>query len=367
MAFSTDSVLLASASADRTGRVWRISNHDLVQSFSMRSEILATAISSDNSMLALGDASGNRGIWRLSDGAQVVPTEWDEGVQGQAVTALSFSPDDELFARARTQWRLSITRKEFPPLPFPQEPYSATISGDFPYPEVVPVYDVQFSRDGNWLAAGLSDSTVAVYRMTEGFEERVLRGHSGNIASVEFSPDSRMLATVATDGDARLWSLPGGELIRTIRGAGGPQHDPFRPRGRFSADGKCLVTLSNETIRFWSVSDGRLLLTYPNLEAFSLAVSRDGKYFAYGTGVIGATNAAVVLARMPLLITDVSRTDGQLVLGWSGGGGEYQLQSTTDLVAGPWQDVGQPTTATTATNPVPTTTTYYRVKTLSGP
>ena len=195
LTFSTDSALLASASTDRTGRVWQINSRALVQSFSMRSEVLAIAISSDNSMLALGDASGNWGIWRLTDGVPVVPRGWEEG--GQIVTALSFSPDDAFFAKARTRSRLSITRKEFPPPPQPQMPYRMTISGDFPHPEVVPVYDVQFSRDGNWLAAGLSDSTATVYRLAEGFEERVLRGHSGSIVSVDFSPDSRMLAFVS--------------------------------------------------------------------------------------------------------------------------------------------------------------------------
>jgi hypothetical protein len=53
-------------------------------------------------------------------------------------------------------------------------------------------------------------------------------------------------------------------------------------------------------------------------------------------------------------------------LGWSGGSGRYRLQSTTNVATGPWQNVGEPTTATAATNPVAGTL-FFRVQSLPAP
>jgi dipeptidyl aminopeptidase/acylaminoacyl peptidase len=220
------------------------------------------------------------------------------------------------------------------------------------------------------LAAGFDDHTAKLVRVSDGTPLRELVGHSGNVTSVDFSPDGTLLATAAADGNARLWRVSDGALERVIRGGGGPElfslGSVALTRARFSVDGKSLLTLSNGAVRFWSVSDGRLLLTYPNLEAFSMAVSPDGKHFAYGTGSAFTTNGVVALARMPLLITDLARADGHLILGWSGGSGRYQLQRTTNLATGPWQNVGEPTTATAATNPVAGTL-FYRVQNLPAP
>lgn len=133
---------------------------------------------------------------------------------------------------------------------------------------------------------------------------------------------------------------------------------------RFTPDGKLLLTVSilhnAGTLRFWRVSDGTLLASYEGLTgARCLDISPDGKLFAYG-------GAALVLARMPLFFTELSLAGNQLTLSWSGGTGLYQLQSTTNVVSGPWQNVGAPTAATAATNTV-TGTLFYRVQSLPNP
>jgi WD40 repeat protein len=42
-----------------------------------------------------------------------------------------------------------------------------------------------------------------------------LQGHQGPIRGVAFHPKGKHLVTVSTDGTARLWSVPGGEQVRT--------------------------------------------------------------------------------------------------------------------------------------------------------
>jgi WD40 repeat protein len=359
VAFSADSAFLGSGSIDRTTKVWRVSSRSIVHSFQTEGWSSAVGFSSDISLLGVGDDFGNISIWRLADGSRVIGSRDGEDDSSYSVT---FSPDSRLFASAARESGLAVGLLNPPP---------GTPSLPFDYPEdAVAAFDVCFSPNGTLLAAGFDDHNAKLFQMSDGTRLRDLAGHSGHVTSVDFSPDGTRLATAATDGDARLWRVSDGALERVIRGGGGPEllslGSVALTRARFSANGKSLLTLSNGAVRFWSVSDGRLLLTYPNLEAFSLAVSPDGKHFAYGTGSAYATNAAVVLARMPLLFTDISRTNGQLILGWSGGSGLYQLQSTANVATGPWQNVGEPTTATAATNSV-SATVFYRLQNLSVP
>jgi hypothetical protein len=95
--------------------------------------------------------------------------------------------------------------------------------------------------------------------------------------------------------------------------------------------------------------------------AASVDISANGKLFAYGTA-----NGTVVVARMPLILSEVKRVENQIVLSWQGGSGRYQLQSCTNLIIGTWQNMGGPTVDTTATNTI-SGTVFYRVQSLPNP
>ena len=56
----------------------------------------------------------------------------------------------------------------------------------------------------------------------------------------------------------------------------------------------------------------------------------------------------------------IRRLDEQFVLEWFPGFKHYQLQETSDL-SQPWQDVGDQTTLTSATNAVSTGMKFFRV------
>jgi len=67
---------------------------------------------------------------------------------------------------------------------------------------------------------------------------------------------------------------------------------------------------------------------------------------------------------MPLWIEQTTRNGNEITLHWGGGSGLYQLQARNSLTAGDWQNLGSPTTNTTATHsclsPI-----FYRVLSLS--
>ena len=77
----------------------------------------------------------------------------------------------------------------------------------------------------------------------------------------------------------------------------------------------------------------------------------------------GFVPALVKTVGPPLSIT---RAGNQTILKWQGGSGVYQLQSSTSLPGGTWQNVGSATTNTSATN-IASSTLFFRVQNLPQP
>lgn len=71
-----------------------------------------------------------------------------------------------------------------------------------------------FRRDGRYLAVG-EGSTVVVRDSGSLRPERVFKGHGGDVTSVAWSDDGRLLVS-AGGGDVRLWDVPSGRLLDRV-------------------------------------------------------------------------------------------------------------------------------------------------------
>ncbi len=111
---------------------------------------------------------------------------------------------------------------------------------------------VAWSPDGEWIAAGGDGSVVHVVAAADGKVRHRMRGHRGHITSLDFHPDSEIVASTSEDLTARLWNVESG------RARGFPFQLDARPRGvRFvEPRGRELVTVAGEAIERWSVRQG---------------------------------------------------------------------------------------------------------------
>jgi len=86
---------------------------------------------------------------------------------------------------------------------------------------------------------------------------RTLRGHTGYIGRIAWSPDGRLLASPSADETIRLWDAETGECLRTLSGhSGSVVSAAFDPTGRMLASGS-----DDQTVKLWRAATGRLLDT----------------------------------------------------------------------------------------------------------
>jgi WD40 repeat protein len=138
------------------------------------------------------------------------------------------------------------------------------------------VYSVAFSPDGKTLATGAFDNTIKLWEWPAGKEVKTLMGHTAPVYCVAFAPDGT-LASSGADKTIKLWNLADGKA-KDLAG-----HTDTVDSIAWSPDGKMLASASaDKTVRLWDVAMGK---EAKNLGAhatsvYSVSFSKDGKMLA---------------------------------------------------------------------------------------
>jgi len=317
--FNRDGTEVVTASWAGTVKVWRLDGTP-VASHSLDGRALTAAFSSSGRVVAAGSTDRNVHVWRLDTGEGAVL----RGHTG-AVSSVSFAPDGELVSssadgtarvwdpRSNTLEAVlrghtgAVRASAFSPdgreIVTASEDHTARVWDVSPLPVVgrlrVPVrpsthassVGVAFSRDGRYVLVRSGFDGARVYD-AKGRLDTSLRVRGGTVTGGAFSPDGTLVATATATGPAQVWRLPGGTLVRELRGhrmteLGAGERSLIR-RVEFSPDGERLLTAGYDgTARIWDVGSWRTLhaLGTPGsgyLEAATF--SPDGEHVATASG-----------------------------------------------------------------------------------
>lgn len=114
------------------------------------------------------------------------------------------------------------------------------------------VSSLAVSGSGEWVASGVSDGTVRIWRARTLEQLAVLRGHEGPVLGVAFAPEGGRVASVGRDGTVRVWDWRGRKGRVLWRGKSGLHAVAWSACGRFLAFGEW------DTVVVWDVRRGQI-------------------------------------------------------------------------------------------------------------
>ncbi|KAF9461750.1 hypothetical protein BDZ94DRAFT_1323097 [Collybia nuda] len=272
VAYSPDSQHIASASGDKTIRVWDAATGDAVgEPLKGHTDwVAALAYSSNGKHIASGSYDNTIRVWDIVSGHEI-----HEPLKGHMnwVKAVAYSPDGKHIVSGSLDHTVRVWDAATGHLEY--EPWKG-------HSDSVTV--VVYSPDGKYIASGSDDNTIRIWNAATGNTVgEPLNMHRSPIRAVAYSPDSSHIVSGSDDKTIRMWNASTGHVI----GDPWKGHTDGVTSVAFSPDGQYVVSGSwDKSIRIWNVATGQAVgepLNGHMRSVMAVAYSANGGHIASGS------------------------------------------------------------------------------------
>ncbi len=214
LSFSADGSLLASASLDRTVRLWRLPSGEPVGSpLAHRLPVVRALLAGDGQHVITASFANPGGFGNATSQA-------GEGEIHAWKVATGQPLGDPIRGR---DWLLMYLNSAEPGRFYGDSAYRIASS-------IEPLFKIKsgavqswaFTKANRWLAVGEAQKAARTLDATTGELVAGPFPHAGEVSAIQFAPDEKLLLTASSDGNARLWDLrkaPAEAAHQTLRAA----------------------------------------------------------------------------------------------------------------------------------------------------
>ncbi|KAG9413826.1 WD domain protein [Aphanomyces cochlioides] len=127
------------------------------------------------------------------------------------------------------------------------------------------VFSVNFNPQGTLIASSSFDDSVRLWDFRTGRIARMIPAHSDPVTAASFNRDGTLLVSSSYDGLCRIWDVASGQCLNTLTLSNELSADSIVPVSfaKFTPNGKfVLVSTLDGKLRLWDYVRSRVLKTY---------------------------------------------------------------------------------------------------------